>query len=208
MFASGAPAPLMPYFSHSGFALAYSVHGMGEPLVLLHGNTGASRLLAAEIEYYSRFFRVVAADFTGHGSSPRLSEFPDDFWRVNADLVLSLCAELRLPSVRAIGTSGGAIVALNMALQAPGVVCRVVADSFLGTTLGVSGARAIVRARQEVRNGPGLDFWTAMHGDDWESVIDADSRMLLRFARSGGQFFRGGLTGVRCPRAVNGESRG
>ncbi len=67
MFTPGALAPLMPHFSHSGFTLAYSVHGEGEPLVLLHGNTGASRMLAAEIAYYARFLRVIAIDLTGHG---------------------------------------------------------------------------------------------------------------------------------------------
>lgn len=199
MFAPSTLASPMPLFSHFGFTLAYSVHGEGEPLVLLHGNTGASRMLTAEIEYYSCFFRVIAADLTGHGSSPHLGEMPDDFRRVNADLVLALCAELGLPAVHLMGTSGGAIVALNMALQAPGAVRNVIADSFLGTSLEMSEAQAIARGRQEARNGPARDFWMAMHGDDWESVVDADSRMLLRFARSGGQFFRGGLTGVLCP---------
>jgi pimeloyl-ACP methyl ester carboxylesterase len=156
-------------------------------------------MLAAEVEYYSRFFQVIAVDLTGHGSSSRLDELPHDFWRVNANLSLALCAHLNLEPVHAVGTSGGAIVALNMALAARDMVRGVVADSCLGSLIRLPEAEAIALERKKSKMGPGREFWMAMHGADWESVVDADTRMLLRFARSGGLFFPDKLAGVRCP---------
>jgi pimeloyl-ACP methyl ester carboxylesterase len=189
----------MPRFSDSGFTISYTCRGAGEPLVLLHGNTGASRMLEPEIEYYSRTFQVIAIDLIGHGESGRLPEFPADFWYTNACLALALCARLHCPPLHILGTSGGAIVALNMALEAPAMARSVVADSFPGQRTSPLQAEGIARQRQAAKTGPGLAFWTAMHGAGWEQVVDADTRMLLHFARSGGSFFRRDLASLRCP---------
>ncbi len=189
----------MPIFSHSGFTVAYSVQGHGDPLVLLHGDTGASRMLQAEAMYYAQFFQVITMDLIGHGFSARLDEWPDDYWRTNANIVAALCAHLRAQSAHVLGTSGGAIVALNMAVEAQSQVRSVVADSFVGLSLSPSDVEAISHQRQEAKSEPAREFWIAMHGPDWEHVVDSDTRMLLRFARSGGSFFRDGLTRVQCP---------
>jgi pimeloyl-ACP methyl ester carboxylesterase len=189
----------MPHFTDSGFTIGYSVRGAGEPLVLLHGNTGSSRMLEAELEYYSRSFQVLAVDLIGHGSSSRLEELPDDFWRANASVVLALCGALNFHFMHLMGTSGGAIVALDMAIEAPDTVRSVVADSFPGTSLSLSGAESIALQRGAAKSGPARGFWAAMQGEDWESVVDADTQMLLRFARTGGTFFGNRLPGVQCP---------
>jgi pimeloyl-ACP methyl ester carboxylesterase len=165
----------------------------------MHGNTGASLMLQAEAEYYSHFFQVMTMDLIGHGFSARLDEWPDDYWRTNANIAAALCAHLRAQSVHVLGTSGGAIVALNMAVEAPSQVRSVVADSFVGTPPSLSDAEAIARQRQEAKSGPARGFWIEMHGSDWEQVVDADTRMLLRFARAGASFFRDQLAGVKCP---------
>ncbi len=156
-------------------------------------------MLKPEIEYYSRFFQVIALDLIGHGLSERLPEWPADFWHTNATLALALCARLNCPPAHIVGTSGGAIVALDMALESPDRVRSVIADSFAGLRLGLPQAETISRQRQEEKSGQGRTFWTAMHGVDWEQVVDADTRMLLRFAREGAGFFHRDLADLRCP---------
>jgi pimeloyl-ACP methyl ester carboxylesterase len=42
-------------------------------------------------------------------------------------------------------------------------------------------------------------FWRAGHGDDWEQVIDADTKMFARFAQRGSDWFRGRLCQIACP---------
>jgi len=189
----------MARFSHLGYTIAYTCQGEGESLLLLHGNTGASLMLEREIEYYARSFQVIAIDLIGHGLSERLPEWPADFWHINATLALALCAHLNCPPAYILGTSGGAIVALEMALESPGRVRSVIADSFAGLRLSLPQAEAISRQREAAKNGQGRAFWTAMHSVGWEQVVDADTRMLLRFAREGGWFFHRNLGDLRCP---------
>ncbi len=50
--------------------LAYTEKGAGEPLVLLHGNGENGRCFAAQTEYFSDKYRVIAPDTRGHGDSP------------------------------------------------------------------------------------------------------------------------------------------
>ena len=45
--------------------------GSGKPLVLLHGNGGSLDCFKNQIEYFSKYYRVIALDTRGHGNSPR-----------------------------------------------------------------------------------------------------------------------------------------
>lgn len=156
-------------------------------------------MLERELEFYSRWFQVIAIDLIGHGLSERLPEWPDDFWHTNAAMALTLCTRLNSSPAHIVGTSGGAIVALDMALECPNRVRSVVADSFAGPRLGLRQAEAIARQRQEAKSGQGRTFWAAMHGIDWEQVVDADTRMLLRFACADGCFLHRSLGYLQCP---------
>ena len=64
--------------------LHYIEHGIGFPLLLLHGNGEDHTYFIHQIEYFSQFYRVIAIDTRGHGQSPRgtapftISQFADD----------------------------------------------------------------------------------------------------------------------------------
>lgn len=69
-----------------------------------------------------------------HGKSDRLEQFPVDLWFYEAEQVIAFLREKQYAGVDIIGSSGGALVAINVALEAPELVGRVIADSFEGET--------------------------------------------------------------------------
>ena len=52
-------------------SLFYEARGAGFPLILLHGNGECHDYIEHQIEYFSKFYRVIAPDTRGHGQSPR-----------------------------------------------------------------------------------------------------------------------------------------
>ena len=104
--------------------LHFTEHGVGAPLVLLHGNGEDSTYFKSQIEYFERDYRVIALDTRWHGRSPRgtapftlaqfaidLNDFMDGQGIETADIM---------------GFSDGANVALLFALEHPGRVEKLV----------------------------------------------------------------------------------
>ena len=66
--------------------LNYEEKGSGDVLILLHGNGEDHSNFVAQIEYFSKQYRVIALDTRGHGLSPRgekpftISQFADDLY--------------------------------------------------------------------------------------------------------------------------------
>ncbi len=55
------------------FGFSFLQKGKGKDLLLLHGYMSSKEAFTAQIEYFSRFFRVSAIDFLGFGESPPLT---------------------------------------------------------------------------------------------------------------------------------------
>ena len=145
----------------------------------------------AEIaERYTNDFKVILIDFLGHGKSDRLSEFPDDLWFYEAEQVIAFLREKQYSKTNLIGSSGGALVAINVALEAPELVGKVIADSFEGEkplaafTENIGADRDASKQDENVRN-----FYLAMHGDGWEQVVDNDTRAIIGHHKNIGKFF-------------------
>ena len=122
----------MSYFNFNNHRVYYTEVDTGTPLLLLHGNTASSNMFAEIAERYGKDFKVILIDFLVHGKSDRLNEFPADLWFNEAEQVIAFLREKQYTKVNIIGSSGGALVAINVALEAPELVKKVIADSFEG----------------------------------------------------------------------------
>ena len=127
----------MPYAELPGVRLHYEEVGAGPPLVLLHG-IGASR---SDWEYnvpaFARHYRVITPDLRGFGQSERsgnygVATFAGDIW--------ALLEQLQVSRFNLIGHSMGGAVALQMAVDRPERIERLVAadtlPSFQTNTFG------------------------------------------------------------------------
>jgi pimeloyl-ACP methyl ester carboxylesterase len=100
----------------NGVELNYEMIGDGEPLLWLHGFMGAGPDWKYIFKEPPAGFRLIAPDLRGHGASTNPS---DRFsFRQAAEDVEELLCHLALPTVKAIGLSGGGITLLHMATAA------------------------------------------------------------------------------------------
>jgi valacyclovir hydrolase len=188
----------MPTFTHDDHQLFYREEGKGPLLLILPGNTASSANHAGELAYFGQRYRAVSLDFWGTGQSDRLETWPENWWEVGAHDAAALIEHLGEERAFVIGTSGGAIVALFMALLYPERVRGVIADSTVERFTRASIQDAV--AERTKRSPEQIAFWISAHGDDWEAVVNADSNMLLRFVKkTRGDWARGRLAQIQSP---------
>ena len=180
----------MSYFDYNGKSLYYEEHGTGAPIVLLHGNTASSKMFAPIVPLLSGKYRVITLDFLGNGRSDRIDAWPSDLWHEWSRQVVALCDGLGLSKVKLIGCSGGALVAINVALEAPELVECAVADSFEGLKADAAITEQIRAGRNFAKRDERFrSMLSSMHGEDWESVFDADTETVVAHARDICSFF-------------------
>ncbi|HZR37670.1 MAG TPA: alpha/beta hydrolase [Nevskia sp.] len=140
----------MPYAELPGVRLHYEEAGRGEPLVLLHG-IGASR---TDWEYnvpaFAGHYRVITPDLRGFGLSERsgnysVATFANDIWL--------LLERLGVDGFHLIGHSMGGAVALQMAVDRPARIRRLVAADTLPSFQANSFGKRILFAYRYLMMG-------------------------------------------------------
>lgn len=111
-----------------GARLYYRAAGAGPALVLLHGLGSSSADWEFQLPVFARRFQVVAPDFRGHGASDRsggygVERFAADTW--------ALLGDLGIRDFDLVGYSMGGAVAMQMALERPAAVRRLVLSNTL-----------------------------------------------------------------------------
>lgn len=196
----------MSYFNYQSKKIYYKESGSGKPVVFLHGNTASSKMFDLILPLYEDQFRVILIDFLGHGRSDRLEEFPADLWTEEARQTTALLEHLDLGKVNLVGTSGGAWAAVNAALERPDLVGKVVADSFDGRTLADDFAENLLKERAEAKKDEmGSAFYEWCQGEDWERVVDMDTRALVQCAEEKLPLFTKPLNTLKNPLLLMGS---
>lgn len=184
----------MAYFKYNDKNIYYKEIGEGKPLIFLHGNTASSNMFLSVVEKYVDNFKIILIDFLGHGKSDRLTEFPIDLWFDEALQVIAFLKTMQYEKVNIVGSSGGALVAINVGLEAPELVSKIIADSFEGEiplkkfVLNVKADREVSKEIENMRL-----FYQYMQGEDWESIVDKDTLAILEHDKNIGKFFHKSL---------------
>jgi pimeloyl-ACP methyl ester carboxylesterase len=103
----------------------YAVYGEGEPLLLLHGGLGNADYFANQIEAFSAEYQVIAVDSRGHGRST-VTETPIGYSLMASD-VLALMDYLEIDAANLVGWSDGGIIGLDIAINHPNRLIKLVA---------------------------------------------------------------------------------
>src|SRR3974377_193237 len=125
---SAQETPTMGYAPVNGLKMYYEVHGVGDPVVLLHGSfMTITNNWTGWIGELSKTRKVIAIEMQGHG---RTADTPRDFTEENlADDVAALLEHLKIPRADLIGYSMGGAVAMQCAIRHPDKVRKVVVIS-------------------------------------------------------------------------------
>jgi pimeloyl-ACP methyl ester carboxylesterase len=115
--------PIANFADVNGQHIFYSVHGVGKPLILLHGGIDPDSF-GSNLAKLAKGRRVIAVHLQGHGRTPdtnrplRCETLGDD--------VAALIAYLKVGKADVMGYSLGSDVALQTAIRHPKVVGRLV----------------------------------------------------------------------------------
>ncbi|MBL1219562.1 alpha/beta fold hydrolase [Chryseobacterium sp. L7] len=118
--ASGAYLPL------KNTKLYYEVYGEGDPLFLLHGNSGSIQDFYQQIPVLSKKFKVIAVDTRGQGKSTDTSR-KDFTYTMFAEDIKALADKLGFKKINIAGWSDGGITGLEFALKYPENCNKVIA---------------------------------------------------------------------------------
>jgi pimeloyl-ACP methyl ester carboxylesterase len=103
-----------------GFRMYYEIYGKGEPLLMIHGNSGSINSFRNQIPFFSKNYKVIATDSRAQGNSTDTGDSLS--FEMMADDFSALLDELNLDSCYVIGWSDGGINGLLLAIRHPGKV--------------------------------------------------------------------------------------
>lgn len=107
--------------------IAYTQHGNGSDLLLLHGNSGNKSFFKKyQLDYFSHY-HTLALDSRGHGQS-RSKDSALSYEQQSMD-VLNFCKARGITQAKLTGYSDGGNLALWLAVKAPEIFTKVVAIS-------------------------------------------------------------------------------
>jgi pimeloyl-ACP methyl ester carboxylesterase len=112
-------------FVHDGVKLYYEVYGVGEPVLLVHGNGGSIADMAAQIDHFRKRYKVIAMDSRDQGRS---ADTPDKitYEKMTGDLA-ALLDHVKAGPVNVLGWSDGGIEALLLGVLHPAQVKKIAA---------------------------------------------------------------------------------
>ena len=121
----GANAAAGRTFVHDGVRLYYEVYGVGEPLLMVHGNGGSIADLGAQMAHFRRRYKVIAMDSRDQGKS---ADSPEKLtYEKMTDDLAALLDHLKTGPVNVLGWSDGGIEALLLGIRHPAKVKKIVA---------------------------------------------------------------------------------
>ena len=148
----------------NGAQIHYRREGAGFPVLMLHAAIADSRMWLPQMEEFAKQFDVVCPDTRGFGDS----ELPPIRWSPVGD-VIGLLDELALKPAHIIGCSMGGRTAIDMALDHPARVSKLV---LVGP--GVGGAN-FSKKYPEVF----AEVKAAEEAKDFEALNEAEARLWL-----------------------------
>lgn len=174
------------YIEANGVNYYYEIHGSGEPLLLLHGGLGSIDMFGPVLPALAKTRQVVAVDLHGHGRTA-LGERPFSIVAMGNDMAVIL-AELGYQQVDVLGYSMGGGVGLQLAIQHPEKVRRLV---LVGTGYARDGFYPEILAQQAqvgaemlkaMKNTPMYKSYVAVapHPEDFPKLLNQIGELMKK----------------------------
>jgi pimeloyl-ACP methyl ester carboxylesterase len=174
----------MPYFQSGKANLYYSLEGLGQHIILLHGFTSSFEADWVEtgwVKFLTRHkFEAMGLDFRGHGRSEKFYNWEDYTTPELGHDVINLMDHLDVYVTDVLGYSLGGGIALWLGIHYPDRIRRIVVGGVGDTSISPQHSEAIQNMRaalqqnslQSVFNPAGRDFrrYIHMRGNDMQAL--------------------------------------
>jgi pimeloyl-ACP methyl ester carboxylesterase len=159
----------MPEAILNGYKHYWEEGGNGDPLVMVHGAAGSSRMLIDHLEPLSHHFRVIIPDLRAMGRSEHLAGIPGSAW---IDDLKALLDHLGIASAHLYGVSLGARVVLRAAIDHPSIARSLILDAPIVAN-DPEGNAALNSNLGSLDNMPPeqQEARRQTHGEDWRAVM-------------------------------------
>jgi len=105
------------FYDIRGFKMYCEIYGEGQPVLIIHGNSGSIAAFTQNIPYFSGKYKVIVADSRAQGRS---ADDGDSLtYEMMADDLAALLDQLKVDSADVIGWSDGGINGLLLAMRHP-----------------------------------------------------------------------------------------
>lgn len=109
--------PAGKYYDIRGLKMYCEVYGEGQPLLVIHGNSGSINNFLYQIPYFSKKYKVIVADSRAQGKS---TDNGDSLtYEMMADDYAALLDVMKIDSAYVIGWSDGGINGLLLSIRHP-----------------------------------------------------------------------------------------
>jgi len=125
------------YVEQGGLRMHYVAEGVGDPVLLLHGEPTWAYLYRRMIPILARVARVVAPDYFGFGRSDKPTQIADYSYDFHYRSIERLADELDLRETTVVVQDWGGPIGLRLAVERPERVARLV---ILNTGIGAGRA--------------------------------------------------------------------
>lgn len=149
----------------NGVDIYYTVYGQGAPVILLHGGLANGDYWANQIPALSGIYQLIVMDSRGHGRSS-FDATPISYDLMASD-VLGLMDHLALQKASIVGWSDGGIIGLDLAIDHPERLDRVVA---YGANFDPTGVRL------DVGTNPIFGAYITRAAEDYQRLSPDPSR--------------------------------
>ena len=105
------------YYDIRGFKMYCEVYGKGQPLLIIHGNSGSIKDFTYQIPYFSKKYKVIVADSRAQGNSADAGDSLT--YEMMADDYAALLDQMKIDSAYVIGWSDGGINGLLLSMRHP-----------------------------------------------------------------------------------------
>src|SRR5262245_5116393 len=127
--------PQTGYAAVNGVNMYYEIHGVGDPIVVIHGAFMTIELMGKLVAGFAQSRRVIAVELQSHGHTPDIDR-PFSYEQL-ADDTAALIRHLGIPKADVYGYSLGGGVALQLAIRHPDLVRKLIAVSASYTSAGL-----------------------------------------------------------------------
>ena len=105
------------YYNIRGFKMYAEVYGEGQPLLIIHGNSGSINNFIYQIPFFRKNYKVIIADSRAQGNS--IDKGDSLTYEMMADDYAALLDEMKIDSALVIGWSDGGINGLLLSIRHP-----------------------------------------------------------------------------------------